>query len=251
MPVPDEARDRALAQALAAPPLRLRPLDLPDGRRFWLKRVERLSGRLRLQKGDPARAFETERRALRTLADQGLPGALLVAEGPDWMLLADAGATLPAMLEAQGRSGAETARAFAAAGQALGRLHWAGLSHGRPAMRDICWNGQEARFIDMERFAPAPRGGWRQAADVVMLAQTWFTKWPGDPAPLDLLLEAYARSSPPGAAAAAGRLARRLQPLGALARGLGHLRPQSRELRAVSATLQHLRRWAERAAHQA
>jgi hypothetical protein len=79
--VTDADLDEALARALAEPPQRVRALVLPDGRRFWLKRVEQLSGRLRLQKGDPARAFAAEREGLRVLAAAGLPVAGVVAEG--------------------------------------------------------------------------------------------------------------------------------------------------------------------------
>jgi hypothetical protein len=60
----DPDLDRALTEALAEPPQRVRAVVLPDGRRFWLKRVERLSGRLRLQKGDPGKAFAVEREGL-------------------------------------------------------------------------------------------------------------------------------------------------------------------------------------------
>ncbi len=90
-PVSDPQLAAALSAALAAPPARVRVLVLPDGRRFWLKRVERLSGRLRLQKGDPAKAFAAEREGLLALAVAGLPVAGVVAEGSDWVLMPDAG----------------------------------------------------------------------------------------------------------------------------------------------------------------
>ena len=69
--MPDPDLQAHVAAALAEPFRRVRPVVLPDGRRFWLKRVERLSGRLRWQKGDPARAFATERAGLRALAEAG------------------------------------------------------------------------------------------------------------------------------------------------------------------------------------
>ena len=93
--MPDPELERRLKAALDEPVQRVRPLDLFDGRRFWLKRVERLSGRLRLQKGDPAKAFAAERKGLRALAAAGLPGAGVVAEGPDWGVMPDAGPILP------------------------------------------------------------------------------------------------------------------------------------------------------------
>ncbi len=232
----------ALQTALAEPPCRVRAVVLPDGRRFWLKRVERLSGRLRLQKGDPGRAFAAEREGLRALGAAGLPVADVAAEGPDWVLMPDAGPVLPEIVGDPGRSEAERLRAFAEAGRALGRLHWAGMAHGRPAVRDVCWDGAEARFIDLERFRRATRAGFWQAADVLMFAQTAFTLWPDEPRWLDAALGAYAASSPEGAMPAVRRLALLLAPVGWLAAGLAVLRPTSRELRAVGLTLRRLRR---------
>lgn len=234
--------NRALAKALAEPPQRVRAVVLPDGRRFWLKRVERLSGRLRVQKGDPARAFAAEREGLRVLASAGLPVAGVAAEGPDWVLMPDAGPVLTEVVADEGIGEVEKLRAFAEAGRALGRLHWAGMAHGRPAVRDVCWDGQVARFIDLERFRRAERAGFWQAADVVMFAQTAFTAWPEDARWLEAALGAYAENAPEGAMAAVRRLAHRLGLVGWLAAGLSALRPGSRELRAVGLTLKRLRR---------
>lgn len=240
--MPDPELERRLKAALDEPVQRVRPLDLFDGRRFWLKRVERLSGRLRLQKGDPAKAFAAERKGLRALAAAGLPVAGVVAEGPDWVLMPDAGPILPEVVADPIRAEAEKLRAFAEAGRALGRLHWAGMAHGRPAVRDVCWDGREARFIDLERFRRAQRAGFWQAADVVMFAQTAFTLWPEDGRWLEAALEAYAVSAPEGAVVAVRRLARWLAPVGWLAARLSRVRPGSRELRAVGLTLGRLRR---------
>jgi hypothetical protein len=237
----DPELETALSKALAEPPRRVRRVDLRDGRRFWLKRVERLSGRLRLQKGDPAKAFEAEREGLRVLEAAGLPVAGLAAEGADWVLMPDAGPVLPEVVGDPGRELAEKLQAFAEAGRALGRLHWAGMAHGRPAVRDVCWDGVEARFIDLERFRRAKRAGFWQAADVVMFAQTAFTLWPEDARWLDVALGAYAVAAPEGAMAAVRRLAWWLVPVGWLAAGLSALRPGSRELRAVGLTLARLR----------
>lgn len=240
-PVSDPDLDESLRRALAEPPRRVRRLDLADGRRFWLKRVERLSGRLRLQKGDPDRAFAAEREGLRALAAAGLPVAGVAAEGSDWVLMPDAGPTLPEVAADPGRRETDKLRAFAEAGRALGRLHWAGMAHGRPAVRDVCWDGVAARFIDLERFRQAKRAGFWQTADVVMFTQTAFTLWPEDGRWLDVALEAYAVSAPEGAMAAVRRLVGWLRPVGWLAAGLTRVRPESRELRAVGMTLARLR----------
>lgn len=240
--VPDSDLQSLVNKALAEPPRRVRLLALANGRRFWLKRVERLSGRLRLQKGDPRRAFAAEREGLQVMAAEGLPVAEVALSGPDWVLMRDAGPVLPEVVADPARGEDEKLEAFRQAGRALGLLHWAGLAHGRPAVRDICWDGTTARFIDLERFRRAARGGFWQAADVVMLAQTAFTQWPKDGRWLDAALDSYAVAAPPVSMAKVARLARWLAPLGWLAAGLARLRPASRELRAVGLTLGRLRR---------
>lgn len=240
--MPDPDLQAHVQAALAEPFRRVRPVVLPDGRRFWLKRVERLSGRLRLQKGDPARAFAAEREGLRALADAGLPVTGVALEGPGWVLMPDSGPVLPQVVSDPARPQAEKLAAFARAGRALGLLHWAGMVHGRPAVRDICWDGAEARFIDLERFRPARRGGLWQAADVVMFAQTAFTQWPDDGRWLEAALAAYAVNAPEGAMDRVARLARWLAPLGWLAALLARLKPKSREVQAVGLTLKRLRR---------
>ena len=46
-----------------------------DGQIYWIKRPEVLSWRMRLQKGDPARAFAAEIATHRDYAARGLPVA--------------------------------------------------------------------------------------------------------------------------------------------------------------------------------
>lgn len=220
--------------------LRLRPT---GGGTFWLKRVEKLSLRLRLQKGDPQRAFEAEREGLKTLAAEGLPVPKILLEGPDYFVLPDAGPTLEQIAGDATRPVSERTAAFAAAGKALARLHWAGFSHGRPAPRDICWDGSTARFIDLERFSFARRSGFRQALDVVIFTQSCFSRWPDDSRWLDAALVAWQTNAPEGADSRVALLARVLGWLGPLARALSHVRPKSRELRAVPLTLARLRHW--------
>lgn len=238
----DSGLERAVQAALEETPVRVRPLDLPDGRRFWLKRVEHLAGRMRLQKGDPARSFEAEREGIRALQAQGLPVAGLELEGPGWIVLPDAGPVLPQVVADAGRDEAAKLRAMTAAGAALAMLHRAGMVHGRPAVRDICWDGAQVRFIDLERFRRARPGGFRQAVDLMVLAQSAFALWPGDPRWLEAAFAGYRAGGPQGALVRAVRLARLLAPLGWLARAVLPLRPRSRELRALGLVLPWVRR---------
>lgn len=246
MPASDPLTD-GVRRLLNEPFARVRSLQLPDGRRFWLKRVERLSARMRVQKGNPARAFAAEREGLRLLAEKGVPVPPVVAEGADpegaeYLVLPDAGPTLVRLAKDTAQPEAERLAAFHAAGRALALLHRAGMVHGRPAVRDICWDGSTARFIDLERFSPARHGSLWQALDLVILAQSAFAAWPGEEGWLAAAWLGYVGSAPDGALRQLRRLVRGLAPLGLLARGLLWLRPASRELRAVPMVLAFLRR---------
>ncbi len=57
-----------------------------QGQFYWVKREEKLSLRLRLQKGASASAFERERAALHQLAKLRAPVPAIVAEGPDFFV---------------------------------------------------------------------------------------------------------------------------------------------------------------------
>lgn len=156
----DGPLDAAIRAALAGPYHRVLALTLPDGRKVWLKRAERLAGRMRLQKGSGAKGFAREFAGLQVLGQLGLPAAPILSAGPDWVVTPDLGPTLRRFLRAQDQSH-DLIPIFAAAGTALARLHLASYRHGRPAIRDICWDGRAVHFIDLERFSPVksdPRG---------------------------------------------------------------------------------------------
>lgn len=236
--------DPALAAALAGPFRRVMAVDLADGRKVWLKRVERLTGRMRLQKGDPQRAFRAEREALHHLAALNLPVVPVVAEGEGWFATADCGQTLNRALLAEVSAPARSAM-MAAAGQALAALHGCGLAHGRPVLRDICWDGQTARFLDLERFNPATGRQGAMALDAAILVQSWFTDFAADPAgvaPLEAAFAAWKAAAPPGVLRRAGWLGWVLLPLMPLAWAVATLRPKAREFRALPLALAYLRR---------
>jgi hypothetical protein len=210
------------------------PLDLPDGRRVWLKRAERLTGRMRLQKGSGTKGFAREWAGLHLLGGLGLPVAPILAEGPDWFVTPDVGPTLRYLMwHPEGDHSA----VFAAAGAALARLHLASYRHGRPAIRDLCWDGQAVRFIDLERFSDVksdPRG---LAIDLMIFVHSLVADGLNTPAgvaaPLqDAAITAY-RALAPGIWAQAQVTASWLRWLPAVAR----LMPDAREWRAIGPTL--------------
>lgn len=210
-----------LAAALSAAVAR----EDPDGQRrifavtlagqpFWVKRAERLSRRWQLQKGDPVRAFAGERAALAWLAGRGLPVAALAADGADFIALPDCGTPLSAL---PGPPGApERLRAFAAGGAALAALHAAGIAHGRPNIRDICWSGAAATLIDLERCDPGRNGPDRLRDDLLFLVHSAVTALGPQAPEVAALCAGYRRAAPPGPWRDAARRARRLARLAPL-----------------------------------
>ncbi|MCB1397830.1 MAG: phosphotransferase [Rhodobacter sp.] len=147
------ALDAALTAALALPVQRVLALDV-EGRRYWLKRPERHKSWIRrLQKGDPARALAADREGLQALAARDLPAPRIAAAGEDFLLIEDAGRPVSRIIRDQNLPEAERHRVLIAAAEALAKLHRAGVVHGRPKIRDICWNaGRGATLIDFEAF---------------------------------------------------------------------------------------------------
>lgn len=230
-PSPDELA--ALARQ-AAGTARIRRIEAA-GQFYWVKTEERLGLRMRLQKGDPHRAFAAELAALKTLSAAGLPVAPVVTEGADLFVTADCGPTLLQILRQPDGDAAGRIRAFGAAGAGLARFHARGISHGRPSIRDICWDGAQARFIDFERYAARRNTQAGHAQDLVMLLLTAFTETGAETAETAALAAAYRARDPGGIWDRAARLCRRLRWLDPLTRPLQ--RRGAREFRAIPLTL--------------
>ncbi|WP_102110467.1 hypothetical protein [Oceaniglobus roseus] len=228
------ARIRA---ALAADPARILRIE-HAGRTVWIKRKERLSPLRRLQKGDAAASFETERRGLKLLAAAGMPVPALLDEGPGHMALADAGLPLDRMLREGIGSGAERGEAFAAAGRTLAMLHGRGFCHGRPAVKDMCWDGRRITLIDLERFAPERDAIADFAADLLLFVLSGYTVAQGPSPEVEAGIAAYRAAAPDGVWEAARRRAARLAWVGWLTAPLRLRRAgKAREFKAIPLTL--------------
>lgn len=227
-----------VSQALAEGGARIRPLDLPDGQRIWLKRTETLSLRLRLLKGDSRKGLDRDRTGLQILGDAGLPVAPILHQGPDYIVTPDMGRTLDAMIRDPLTDRAELERAFAAAGRALAQLHRSGFCHGRPALRDICWDGSTIRLIDLECFSARMTGAWAYSRDLLILLHNILTvdRQAGDLAVI--LTRAYRAEGPARTVSYLRCRAMVLAWLIPATAPLRRLRPTSRELNAVPAALQ-------------
>ncbi|WP_157054217.1 hypothetical protein [Ruegeria sp. 6PALISEP08] len=96
----------------------------------------------------------------------GAPVPRILAEGKGYIAVEHAGASLTRLSKDKSVTMAGKLMACRAAGQALARLHGMGLAHGRPAFRDMCWDGRQIRFIDFEYFVATKAGRLRKARDL-------------------------------------------------------------------------------------
>jgi tRNA A-37 threonylcarbamoyl transferase component Bud32 len=229
---PAEIAARAEA-VLAESPARIQRIEA-GGRFYWVKAAERLSLRLRLQKGDAGRAFAAERAALDTLGKAGLPVPRIVAQGSGYFVTEDRGSSLRDLLRRP--DGGNRIAAFRAAGAGLADFHARGLSHGRPSIRDITWDGSQVSFLDFERYHPRRNTRRGHVQDLMILVFSAFAETQGAAPEIDALCAGYREADRGGVWKGAVRLSRRLHWLAALARPFTG-RSASREVRAVPMTL--------------
>ena len=120
-----------------------------QGDKYWLKQSERLTGAMRWLKAKPQAALQLEISTLTQLAKRGAPVPDLVASGEDFLVVADVGMPVNGWLNTD-VSEAEKSQILKDSASALAQLHLKGLAHGRPALRDICWDNGQVTFIDFE-----------------------------------------------------------------------------------------------------
>jgi hypothetical protein len=144
---PDPRFDAAVAETAG----RIGQFSL-DGATYLIKRVDRPTLINRLQKGPPHAAFDSDLAAIKALAARGAPVPEIIGEGPCIFVARDAGPALDRILRDQTGTVADRVAAFSAAGAALARLHASGISHGRPVLRDLCWQDGKITFLDFENY---------------------------------------------------------------------------------------------------
>ncbi|MGY6703199.1 hypothetical protein [Roseinatronobacter sp.] len=215
-PAPHSApdADELLRAAQQVPHARVAKLK-HNGRRYWIKRVEVTPLRFRLQKGNGAVAFRREVARLKAFAAKGVPVPPILAETPDMIVLADVGKPLTRL--ARRASADEFQHVLSLAAVALAQLHAMGVSHGRPRLRDICWNRAEIRFVDLEAGARLRASRLRQARDLLVFLHSIFQNDPDISAYADSALAAYAGADHGGIVPLARRIARWSRPVAFLA----------------------------------
>ncbi len=210
-PFADPALQQQLDDFLSDPDARVQRFD-HEGEVYWAKKSENLSLKWRLQKGDPAAAFTADREGLQALWAAGVSVPDVVEEGTDFLVMRDGGPILSDLLVAQIGSTEDRIRAMEAAGSELATMHAKGLSHGRPAIKDMCWDGTRLTLLDFERFSPkrnTPKGHmqdliiWRTA--VLPLLKKTYPRLKPDLQPIARrTIPAHGTAQPNGATATVG-----------------------------------------------
>ena len=122
---------------------------------------------MRVQKCDPIAAFAGEVAAHKAWFDRGMQVAPILASDADFLVTQDCGPTLNARAKTQPEQPFHQARASAAT--ALAEIHQAGLAHGRPSLKDICWKDGNIAFLDFERAGREGNVTRAQTMDVLIL----------------------------------------------------------------------------------
>lgn len=171
-----------------------------DGQRIWIKQICPPKARIwhALQKilalilqqpilrctvspgGSDALAREAER--LITFKARGFHVPDVLARNEHMLILTDAGPQLRAWLD-KNENPHDRQQALRAATRALAAIHKAGMTHGRPYVRDMTWDGTRIGFLDLEEdpvhVMPLPCG---QARDIWLFLSSAarFARAPGD-----------------------------------------------------------------------
>ncbi|CAN0593854.1 unnamed protein product, partial [Ectocarpus sp. 12 AP-2014] len=182
--------DPDLAAKIASGSGRIESIEHQE-RTLWVKRPEKLHGKLRLYKGDPAKAFRAEQEAVQRFADKGLPIAPLVAVGDGFIAFEDAGEPLKNLLRFEDHTLEERIAMMEGAATALAAFHASGISHGRPNLKDILWQNGKARFIDFERASRARDTAKGHAEDVILFFFSAFAELDNSSVEIEAARKAY------------------------------------------------------------
>lgn len=139
-----------------------------NGKRYWIKQPEKLSGIWLLLKPHPKESFKNELETLLDLSKYDTPVPEVVYYGDDFFVLEDAGDSVPYWMNELDDSEEEKKYSILTdVSQALIAFHQKGLVHGRPAIRDITWQPGKVTFLDFETHSNAQNSDWLIVRDML------------------------------------------------------------------------------------
>lgn len=160
--------EQLILQAKAADPHE-RTLKLKlQGQRVWLKQSERPRNQTWQRFGrvmatlmankmfvsalglGGAQALEKEAARLTLLAEAGISVPSVLKQSRHWILLSNAGPAVHKWLRRPDSSDALKRMIVLEAVEAMAQLHQRGFWHGRPALRDMAYDGTRISFLDFE-----------------------------------------------------------------------------------------------------
>ena len=176
---PGKALREAAGAAIAAQPgARVLPFSC-EGEKYWLKRKQS-NGRMQLVKYSVEQQFYYEAAHIEIASEASDHAPEMVLLTDDYFVLRDGGRSVHDWLLSDAPE-AEKRHILQEAGKALCELHQAGLYHGRPAPRDIVWDGRRITFLDWENrtyFHDLPH---RQMTDAALFLQGLYReRWTKD-----------------------------------------------------------------------
>ncbi|AOF54368.1 serine/threonine protein kinase [Pasteurellaceae bacterium NI1060] len=138
-----------------------------QGKGYWLKQPEKLSGVWLLLKPYPKKSFANELMTLLDLFKQGVPVPKVVYHEKDFFVLEDVGMSISQWMDNPNTSEKQKFSILSDASQSLIGLHKKGLVHGRPAVRDIVWNDGKTIFLDFESRSKSQNKDWLIVRDML------------------------------------------------------------------------------------
>lgn len=99
---------------------------------------------------EPGSQLEREAVRLKLMRSKGFRVPEVLLATTDYLALSDVGPSLKYWLTEADISATERRTILLMAAAALAHLHQNRYWHGRPALRDLCWDGEQIGFIDFE-----------------------------------------------------------------------------------------------------
>lgn len=140
-----------------------------NGETYWIKRKQG-NHRKRYAKYSVEKEFYYEVAHITVAARSVDSAPDIVVLTDTYMVLRDGGCNVKDWL-LSAASDEEKCFMLRKAGAALSALHQAGLYHGRPAIRDMAWNGEKITLLDWENKTIYPDLLRRQITDILLLFQ--------------------------------------------------------------------------------